>query len=90
MRRKIISQRQDHHSGSRQDKNQWLFNPQTSAAWPRTSPDVQFSLEIRILDLGAFRWTNPDGGQNGGQTHSQTKRRALAGSAAVTTYTCSP
>jgi hypothetical protein len=48
-------------------------DPQTSAACPRTSPDVQFSLKIRILHLGAFRWTTPNGGQNGGQTHSQTK-----------------
>jgi hypothetical protein len=24
--------------------------------------------------MGVFRWTNPNGGQNGGQTHSQTKR----------------
>jgi len=31
------------------------FDPQTSAAWPRTSSDVQFSLEIRVLELGAFR-----------------------------------
>jgi len=55
----------------------WLLTPQTSAAWPRTSPDVQFSLEIRILDLGAFRWTKANRGQNGGQTDSQTKRRDL-------------
>jgi hypothetical protein len=27
-------------------------------------------LKIRILHIGAFRWTNPNGGQNGGQTHS--------------------
>jgi hypothetical protein len=60
-----------------QDKNSWLFDPQTSAACPRTSPDVQFSLRIRILHLGVFRWTNPNGGQNGGQTHSQTKQRGL-------------
>ena len=46
-----------------QDKNSWLFDPQTSAACPRTSPDVQLSLRIRILHLGVFRWTNPNGGQ---------------------------
>jgi hypothetical protein len=57
MRRKIISHRQDHHSGGRQDKNLWLFDPQRSAACPRTSPDVHFSLKIRILHLGVFRWT---------------------------------
>ena len=50
------------------------LDPQTSAARPRTSSDVQFSLKIRILHLGGFRWTNPNGGQNRGQTHSQTKR----------------
>jgi hypothetical protein len=77
MRRKIISHRQDHHSGSRQDKNLWLFDPQTSAACPPMSSDVQFSLEIRILHFGVFRWTNPNGGQNGGQTHSQAKRAGL-------------
>jgi len=53
------------------------FDPQTSAAGPPTSPGVQFSLEIRILHLGAFRWTKPNGGQNGGQAHSY-KRRAAA------------
>ena len=24
--------------------------------------------------MGVFRWTNPNGGQNCGQTHSQTKQ----------------
>jgi hypothetical protein len=33
------------------------LDPQTSAACPPTSSDVQFSLEIRILHLGVFRWT---------------------------------
>ena len=51
------------------------YDPQTSAACPRMSPHVQFPLKIRILYLGVFRWTNPNGGQNGGQPHSQTKRR---------------
>src|SRR5215211_2873373 len=46
------------------------YDPQTSAACPRTSPEVQFSLKIGISHLGVFRWTNPNGGQNGGQTHS--------------------
>ena len=55
------------------DLNSRPLDPQTSAACPRTSTDVHFSLKIRILHLGAFRWTNPNGGQNGGQTHSQTK-----------------
>jgi hypothetical protein len=41
------------------------------------SPHVQLSLKIWILHLGAFRWTNPNGGQNGGQTHSQAKRAGL-------------
>jgi len=39
-------------------------------------PDVQLSFKIGILHLGVFRWPDSDGGQNGGQTHSQTKRRA--------------
>jgi hypothetical protein len=60
------------------DLNSRPVDPQISAAWPRTSPDVQFSLEIRILDLGAFLWTKANGGQNGGQTHSQAKRIGLA------------
>jgi hypothetical protein len=38
------------------------LDPQTSAACPRTSLDVQFSLKIRILHLGASRWANPNGG----------------------------
>jgi hypothetical protein len=46
---------------------------QTSAARPRLFSDVQFSLKTGILHLGVFRWTDPNGGQNGGQTHSQTK-----------------
>jgi hypothetical protein len=39
------------------------------------SPHVQFSLKIRILHAGVFRWTDPNGGQNGGQTHSQLCNR---------------
>ena len=57
-----------------QDKKSWLFDPQTSAACPRTSTDVKLSLKIGISHSGVFRWTNPNGGQNGGQTHSQAKR----------------
>ena len=62
------------------DRPRQPLDPQTSAAHPRTSPNVQFSLKIRILYLGVFRWTNPNGGQNGGQTHSQTKQRGLLSS----------
>ena len=51
------------------DKTLMALDPQTSAACPRMSIDVQFSLKIRILRFDIFRWTNP----NGGQTHSQTK-----------------
>jgi hypothetical protein len=50
--------------------NPRALDPQTSAAWPRTSPAVQFSLKIRILELGAFRRTKVNGGRNGGETHS--------------------
>src|SRR5918993_1545472 len=56
----------DHHSCWRARLELMALDPQTSAAGPRTSPDVEFSLEIRILDLCAFRWTKA----NGGQTHS--------------------
>jgi hypothetical protein len=45
------------------DLNSRPLDPQTLAAWPRTSPDVQFSLEIRIRDLDAFLWTKANGGQ---------------------------
>jgi hypothetical protein len=38
-------------------KEAWLFDPQTSAACPRTSTDVRFSLKIRILHLDVSRWT---------------------------------
>jgi hypothetical protein len=69
-RHKIISHGQDHHGDRGQDRNSWLFNPQTSAAWPQTSSDVQFSLEIRVLELGAFRRIKANGGQDDGQTHS--------------------
>jgi hypothetical protein len=60
----------------RKVKEAWLFDPQTSAACPRTSPDVQFSLKIRILRLGVFRWTNPNGGQNGGQPIAKLSEQA--------------
>jgi hypothetical protein len=57
------------------DKTLIALEPQTSAACTWTSPDVQFSLKIRTLHLGTFRWTNRNvPGQNGGQTHSQSKR----------------
>jgi hypothetical protein len=52
------------------DKQSWRFDPQTSAAGPWTSSDVQFSLEICIPHMGVSGWTNPNGGPNGGQTHS--------------------
>ena len=52
------------------DLNSRPLDPQTSAACPRTSTDVQFSLKIRILHFDVFRWTNPNGAQNGGQTAS--------------------
>jgi hypothetical protein len=70
----------DIYRSSWRDLNSRPLDPQTSAACPRTSTDVQFSLKIRILYLGVFRWTNPNGGQNGGQTHSQTKQRGLLSS----------
>ena len=73
-RLKIISHGQDHHGGSGQDRNSWLVDPQTSAACPRTSAGVQFSLKIGVLHSGAFRWTNPNGGQNASQIHSQTNQ----------------
>jgi hypothetical protein len=41
----------------------------------RTSPDVHFPKNKDFYL--AFRWTDPYGGQNGGQTHSQTKQRGL-------------
>jgi hypothetical protein len=50
--------------------NPRALDPQTSAAWPRTSPAVQFSLEIRVLELGAFRRIKANGGQDDCQTHS--------------------
>ena len=39
------------------------LDPQTSAARPRMSGYVQFSLKIRIPHLHGFRWTNPNGCQ---------------------------
>jgi hypothetical protein len=54
MRRKIISHRQDHHSGSRQDKNRWLFNPQSSALRPRKLAAVRLPCEL-CLNSGK-RW----------------------------------
>jgi hypothetical protein len=64
---------QDHHGGGGEDKNSWLFDPQTSAACPQMSSDVQFSLKIRILHTLGFLRTKSRWGQNGGQTHSETK-----------------
>ena len=71
--RKIIR----HAARSRRQRGiqgQIVLDPQTSAACPRASTDVKFSLKIRILHSGVFRWTYPNGGQKGGQIHSQTKR----------------
>src|SRR5215213_7915187 len=59
--------REAYSSGWR-DLNSRPLDPQTSAAYPRMSTDVQFPLKIRILKLGVLRWTDPNGGQNGGQT----------------------
>ena len=67
--------KQGHSPSGWRDLNSRPLDPQTSAACPRMSPHGQFSLKIRILYLGVFRWTNPNGGQDGGQPHSQTKRR---------------
>ena len=40
-------------------KEAWLFDPQTSAACPRTSPCVQFPLEIWVLYLGRISMDEP-------------------------------
>jgi hypothetical protein len=39
------------------DLNSRPLDPQTSAACPRTSGDVRFSLRIRLLHFGGFRRT---------------------------------
>ena len=57
--------------------NPRALDPQTSAAWPRMASNIHFSLKTRIQHLDVLRWTDPNGGQNGGQTHSQAKRRGL-------------
>ena len=60
---KIIGDRQDHCGGSGTRQDARLFDPQTSAAWSRTSPDVQFSsnrraarmakpIELRVATMG--------------------------------------
>src|SRR5215212_11091643 len=54
--------REAYSSGWR-DLNSRPLDPQTSAACPGTSTDIQLSLKIRILYLGAFRWTYANGGQ---------------------------
>jgi hypothetical protein len=36
------------------------LDSKTSAACPRTSTEVRFSLKIGTLDLGVFQWTNPN------------------------------
>jgi hypothetical protein len=47
MRRKIISYRQDHHSGSKQDKDRWLPTPQIGR--PRLSSLNHLSL-VSMVD----------------------------------------
>jgi len=37
------------------DRPRQPLDPQTSVAWRLTSSDVRLSLEIRVLELGAFR-----------------------------------
>jgi hypothetical protein len=64
--------RQDHHGGSVEYKNTWLFDPQTSAASkdvrrrPLFLKDMDFTL--RRISVDKPKWWS-----NGGQTHSQTK-----------------
>jgi hypothetical protein len=65
----LVDARQDHRSCGKiiravaSRKELMALNPQASAACPRTSPDVQFSLEIRILHIAYF----------GGQTQMVVK-----------------
>ena len=71
-----IQREQQRPGGASEVLNSWLFDPRSSATCPRTSQTFQLSFKIGILQLGVFRWPDSDGGQNRGQTHSQTKRRA--------------
>src|SRR5215217_2283582 len=52
------------------------LDPPTSAPCPGTSTDIQLSLKIGTLYSGAFRWTNANGGQNGGQTTAKVSEVA--------------
>jgi hypothetical protein len=73
-RHKIISRGQDHHGGSDQDKNSWLFEPDIGSV-STDVPRCPTFLKNKDSALRRVSVDNPNGGQNGGQTHSQTKRR---------------
>src|SRR5215203_6998999 len=77
--------REAYSSGWR-DLNSRPLDPSTSAACPGTSTDIQLSLKIRTLYSGAFRWTNANGGQDGGQTTAKVSEvacLAMSGTTAV-------
>jgi SAM-dependent methyltransferase len=61
-------------SGWRDLKSRSL-DPQTSAALCTDVSGRPTFLKNKDSALGVFRWNTPNGGQNGSQTHSQTKRR---------------
>jgi hypothetical protein len=68
------------------DLNSRPLDPSTSAPCPGTSTDIQLSLKIGTLYSGAFRWTNANGGQNGGQTTAKVSEvacLAMSGTTAV-------
>jgi hypothetical protein len=62
------------------DKGKRLSGWRDLNSRPLDTPDIgsgstdvlkrPFSLKTRILHLGVLRWTDPNGGPNGGQTHS--------------------
>ena len=66
------------------DKPLMARDPQTSAACPTTSLDAQFPLRIWVLHMEVYRWTNPNGGENGGRIHSQAKRHSPLGQGLIT------
>ena len=55
-----------------QEKKSWASLTPRHRQRAQGRPQTSIFLNIRILPLGVFRWTNPV--SNGRQPHSQTKR----------------
>ena len=62
--------RQDHHGGSVEYKNTWLFDPPDIGSVPENVHTRPIFVKNKDFAFRVYFSDNPNGGQNGGQTHS--------------------